>query len=147
MNEEHEPSHLERVTHLAAGDLTPPAFAFSKIPAETLIEKLPFGIIATDKYGRIVLVNERAEIIFGYTREELIGQTVEMLMPESIRPKHTMNRERYIAQPNARRMGGGLVGKSKDGQEIKLDIFLGTPFVTPSGLVTVAAILLTNEDA
>src|SRR5437867_5290235 len=69
------------------------------------VEAAPSGMIMADEEGRIVLVNAHAERLFGYSREELIGQPVDMLVPERLRAKHLAFRSGYVHGPGARPMG------------------------------------------
>jgi PAS domain S-box-containing protein len=91
--------------------------------------------------GRIVFANAQAEQLFEYTREELIGQLVELLVPERLRARHPMLREAYFDKPGARPMGGGtqLFGRRKNGSEFPADISL-SPMITDGGSVVIAAI-------
>jgi two-component system cell cycle sensor histidine kinase/response regulator CckA len=91
-----------------------------------LLESAAQGIISIDSGGRIVLANRRAEEIFGYTREELAGASVEMLLPESKRAAHGQYRDEYFARPRARHMGIGLdlAGRRKDGSEVPVEVSL-----------------------
>src|SRR5499433_3503897 len=94
-----------------------------------LLEAAPDGIVEVDSSGRIVLVNPQAERMFGYRREELLGQSVEMLMPDRFRGRHPAHRERYSSQPKMRPMGSGLDLRAvrADGTEFAVDINL-SPF-------------------
>jgi PAS domain S-box-containing protein len=81
------------------------------IPDETfrlLVESVPNGIIITDKAGKIVFINSEAEKIFGYSRYQLIGDTVEKLMPENYRRKHVAYRNHFAESPTTRPMGKGM---------------------------------------
>ncbi len=84
------------------------------------------GIVGVDRDGRIVLVNPRLESIFGYEREELMGQSVELLVPDRIRPVHGRHRADYFARPRTRSMGLGmsLTGRRKDGTEFPIEVSL-----------------------
>jgi PAS domain S-box-containing protein len=84
------------------------------------------SIVATDATGRIVLLNARAETMFGYTRAELIGQPVEFLIPERLRERHVAHRATYMAAPRVRSMGQGLdlIGLRKDGSEFPVEVSL-----------------------
>ena len=90
------------------------------------IEAAPSGMILVDRAGRIVLVNALAEKLFGYSRDELLGQRIEMLVPERFRGKHPGFRSGYAVQPSARPMGAGrdLFALRKDGTEIPVEIGL-----------------------
>jgi len=99
-----------------------------------LLEAAPDGIVEVDGSGRIVLVNSQAERMFGYRREELLGKTVEMLMPERFRGRHPAHRERYCAHSVIRPMGSGLDLRAvrADGTEFAVDINL-SPFEGETG--------------
>ena len=83
-------------------------------------------MIIVDGAGSIVLVNYQTEKIFGYSRVELLGQKIEMLIPERFRGGHSGHRTRYSAHPHARPMGMGmeLYGLRKDGSEVPVEISL-----------------------
>ncbi len=66
------------------------------------------GILAVSSEGRIVLVNRRTEEMFGYTRTELLGQSLEMLLPERLRTAHSGHRRGYFAEPRMRAMGASM---------------------------------------
>jgi protein-histidine pros-kinase len=91
-----------------------------------LLESAPDAIVIVDADGRIVLVNRQTERLFGYAREELIGQPVEMLVPERFRAAHLAYRDGYAAKPRTRPMGIGLAlfGRRKDGAEFPVEISL-----------------------
>ncbi len=84
------------------------------------------SIVATDATGRIVLLNARAETMFGYTRAELIGQPVELLIPKRLRERHVAHRATYMAAPRVRSMGQGLdlIGLRKDGSAFPVEVSL-----------------------
>src|SRR6266545_7819650 len=83
-----------------------------------LLESASQAILGTDRFGRIVLANHRAEEMFGYSRDELIGERIEILLPEGKRAAHVRDREQYFEQPRVRPMGIGvdLSGRRKDGK-------------------------------
>src|SRR5208283_4341143 len=70
-----------------------------------LLETLPDAIVAVDRDGIIVQVNSQTQALFGYTRDELIGQKVELLVPESYRSRHHHHRQSFAETPKTRRMG------------------------------------------
>ena len=93
-----------------------------------LFEAAPDAIVLVNEDGRITLVNAQAESVFGYTREELIGQPMEMLLPERFRERHIGHRPAYQANPTIRRMGVGLelFALRKDGVEIPVEVGLSS---------------------
>ena len=101
----------------------------------TMLETAPDAMIIVDERGRIAIVNRQAEDMFGYTRAELLGHEIEMLLPESIRHNHLRHRGGYAANPELRPMGPGLdlFGRRKDGSEFPVEISL-SPVKTSSGM-------------
>ena len=105
---------------------------------ERLLEAAPDPMVIVDREGRIVLVNAQVERQFGYAREEILGQPVEVLVPAAARAKHPEHRANYVAHAHPRPMGAGLDlhGCRKDGSEFPVDISLspmeseGETFVT-----------------
>src|SRR5207248_1232840 len=73
-----------------------------------LLEAAPYAIFEVDRDGTIVLLNAAAEAMFGYPRDELLGQLIEILVPESLRQRHNEHRDRYAEHPTMRPMGIGL---------------------------------------
>ncbi|HMF78150.1 MAG TPA: PAS domain S-box protein [Bryobacteraceae bacterium] len=102
------------------------ALRASEATARSLFENASQGILTADRAGRIVDANAMAQGLFGYTRAELTGALVEMLLPESFRARHTGHRAAYAQNPHARPMGQGmdLVGRRKDGSEFPVEISL-----------------------
>jgi PAS domain S-box-containing protein len=90
------------------------------------VESAPNAIVMVNESGTIVMVNAQTELSFGYTRTEMLGQTVEMLMPERFRAGHAGFRQAYLADPVSRPMGAGreLFGLRKDGTEFPVEIGL-----------------------
>jgi PAS domain S-box-containing protein len=91
-----------------------------------LLEVAPDPIVIVDRQGKIELVNRQTELAFGYARDELVGQPVEVLVPERFRGMHSSDRSRYQADPHTRPMGIGLelFGRRKDGSEFPVEISL-----------------------
>src|ERR1700722_4369287 len=89
-----------------------------------VVEATPNAIVLANAQGRILLVNAGAEKLFGYSREELIGQPVEMLLPERFRAAHPGHRLAYAGHAEARPMGQGrdLFARRKDGSEVPVEI-------------------------
>jgi PAS domain S-box-containing protein len=106
-----------------------------------LLESAPDAMVISDREGRVVLVNSRSESVFGYRREELLGQGVEMLMPERSRQKHREHLAAYLDGPAARVMGAGLelYGLRKGGAEFPIEVTL-SPIETDEGLLIASAI-------
>jgi len=111
-----------------------------------VVEALPVGILMIDGTGSIVLVNATAESILGYSRAELIGRPVEILLPERLRVRHVNDRSGYLMNPAQRRMGAGrdLFAVRKDGREIPVEIGL-SPAQTPQGGFVLASIIDISE--
>jgi len=106
----------------------------------SLIEAAPDAFIVVGGTGLIQFVNQQTENLFGYPRIELIGQPIEMLVPDRARSQHPGLRGSYGADPTARPMRGrNLSGRRKDGSEFSVDISL-TPLDTPQGLLVAAAV-------
>ncbi len=100
------------------------------IPAQVLFEKIfassPDAVVVTGSDDRIALISAQVERLFGYSRAELVGQPVEILVPERFRPVHPSHRAEYNLRPYTRVMGAGLqlFGRRKDGSEFPVDIML-----------------------
>ena len=106
-----------------------------------LLETLPDATIAVDREGTMVQVNAQAQELFGYDRDELIGQKVEMLVPESYRRQHHHHRENFAQTPKTRRMGADLdlYGRRRNGSEFPVEVSL-SPVATESGMFVLSAI-------
>jgi PAS domain S-box-containing protein len=110
------------------------------------VESAPTAILMMDRFGTIVLVNAELERLFGYARDELIRQKVEVLLPERFRATHPALRGGYLAKPESRRMGAGreLFGLRKDGTEFPVEIGLN-PVSMDEGMFVLSAILDISE--
>lgn len=106
-----------------------------------LLELAPDGIIIVDREGRITLANTQAHTMFGYTAEELLGQPVELLVPEQARRAHVAHRAAYQVQPRTRPMGVGLElsGRRKDGSLFPVEISL-SPMETEDGRLIISVV-------
>jgi PAS domain S-box-containing protein len=124
---------VERATGIARPDATGSTF-------EQFLEFVPDAIVGVGREGEIVLVNAQAEKIFGYPRDELIGQVVEILVPKRFRDTHPRHRERYFKEPRTRPMGAGieLFAVRKDGTEFPVEISLSSIEVEQGKLAAAA---------
>lgn len=106
-----------------------------------LLEAAPDAIIVVDDRGAIVLVNAEAERMFGYTRHELLGQAIEILIPERARALHAEERSRFQSAPPGRTMGGGFEvnARRKDGSELPVEVAL-SPLVLSEQLVVIGIV-------
>jgi PAS domain S-box-containing protein len=93
---------------------------------ERFFDSAPDAILVTDKSGRITDLNQQATRMFGYEREELVGKSIEILIPEHLRNAHRLHRQKYFASPKTRPMGQGfeLYARRKDGTQYPVDITL-----------------------
>ena len=111
-------------------------------PMRAVLEASPNPILAVDLAGRISYLNPQVEPVFGYSRDELHGQPIEILLPDSLAARHIAHRDAFLAQPVARPMGIGLelAGRRKDGSEFPVDVSL-FPVETREGLRVFATVV------
>ena len=112
----------------------------------TIVEGAPDGILVVDGSGRIVSVNRHLEELFGYDRDGLLGQPIEILVPDDARSAHAAQRGRYEVHPTARPMGAGLQleGRRRDGSRLPVEISL-SPVETATDRFTVAIVRDVSE--
>jgi len=106
-----------------------------------LLESAPDSIVIVDRRGRIAIVNQQVEQMFGYRRDELVGQPIEILIPDRFREQHVGDRSRYVAHPRTRPMGAGLqlFARRKDGTEFPVEISL-SPLEEPDGMLVTSIV-------
>jgi two-component system cell cycle sensor histidine kinase/response regulator CckA len=107
-----------------------------------VLEASPNAVVAVDGAARITYANPQVETTFGYARDELIGQPVEILLPDRVTERHVAHRNGFIQHPVARPMGIGLdlAGRRKDGREFPVEISL-SPVETPDGMSVFATVV------
>jgi PAS domain S-box-containing protein len=125
---------------------TPAALNRAEAWFELIVEGLPNAVLVIDQNRRVVLANPNAAALFGYSSAELVGQPVEMLVPDRYREHHPELVRAFFSAPTAREIGAGrdLYGRRKDGAEVPIEIALN-PVQTPSGLFIVASIADISE--
>ena len=109
--------------------------------AEDLLEAAPDAMVVVDQTGRMILVNAQTERLFGYLREEILGQPVEVLIPRRFHERHEAHRITFFSQPRTRPMGANLQlsGLRKDGTEFPVEISL-SPIQTSEGFLVTSVI-------
>jgi two-component system sensor histidine kinase/response regulator len=119
---------------------------FSEERLRLVIEASPSGMLMVDQQGLIVLVNSQVERLFGYSREELLGQPIEILVPQSARAHHPAHRKGFFDAPSVRSMGSGrdLFGVRKDGVQIPVEIGLN-PLISDEQQFVLASVVDITE--
>jgi PAS domain S-box-containing protein len=113
---------------------------------KAIINSVPTALVMIDVQGTIVLANSQSEKLFGYTSEQMLGESVELLVPQRFRGRHPELRRTFIDNPMARPMGSGrdLFGLRRDGSEFPIEIGLN-PIYTDDGLFVLSAIVDITE--
>ncbi len=130
-----KPALLFVIRDITARKQTERTLRESNIKFQELLDSAPDAIVVSDKNGSITLVNAQTEEIFGYSRQELMGNTVELLLPHQLREMHIQHRRNYVTFPKTRYLGAemDLCGRRKNGSEFPIDIKLSA-FFTEEGL-------------
>jgi len=139
---------LEKRVHERTSELENQIAERKKTEAQLrqVIESMPNAIVMSDQNSKITLVNTLVEKLFGYDREELIGQPVDILVPKRFQKNHPQFREGFLHNPQSRAMGAGrdLYALKKDGSEIPVEIGIN-PIQTDQGLQVLSAIVDITE--
>src|SRR6516164_9708712 len=116
-------------------------FAFSSGLAYRALDAAPDAMVIIDEAGKVCFANRQVSALFGYAREDIVGESVEALMPERFRSQHAARRRDYLGNVRVRPMGGGLelFGRRRDGAEFPIEISL-SPIADNGGLLVAAAI-------
>ncbi|HEY4244784.1 MAG TPA: PAS domain S-box protein [Kofleriaceae bacterium] len=112
------------------------------VPFRALVDTTPDGIVVCDQRGTLLLVNAEAERMFGYDHDELLGQSIDILVPDSARPHHQRYTSAYTAAPKVRLIGAylrELHGRRKDGSEFPVEISL-SPYESDRGLLVIGGV-------
>lgn len=123
------------------------ALQASRLEMEGIMDVVPDGVLVMDRAGHIVMANARCETLFGYPRGELVGQSVELLLPEDRRKAHEVLRRRDLAAPRVREMGSpsvDLVARRRDGSTFPVEVSLA-PLETEKGRFVIAAVRDVSE--
>lgn len=122
------------------------AFRAHEVPFHAIIEAAPTGMVMVDSEGRIVMMNAQMERLFGYHRDELLGQPIETLLPKRYHANHWVLRKDFLAAPETRPMGQGrdLFALRKDASEFPVEIGLN-PVETPEGCFVLASVVDITE--
>jgi two-component system sensor histidine kinase UhpB len=109
---------------------------------QVLFDSAPYGVVIVDRQGFVALANAQMQTMFGYARDELVGQPVNLLVPDRVRSAHQQHEAAYRRHPSGRPMGHGreLYAKRKEGGEFPVEVSLN-PIVTGTGLLTMVTVV------
>lgn len=126
---------------LTAGERVEHELRRSESRFKHILESAPDPLVIVDRHGRIVIVNRQTEHVFGYARDEMIDEPVEMLIPNRFHARHVDHRNRFFENPRIRPMGAGidLFGLRKDGSEFPIEVSL-SPFQAEEGILISSSI-------
>lgn len=138
-----EPDPLQRLR-----DVSGVAQVFAPEVVASILEQLPDALIVVAEDGRMVYLNHQCELLFGYPKSMLLGQSVETLIPEALRSSHQRHREHFFTEPKSRPMGYGLSlqGRRANGTSVEIEINL-SPIVTSHGMYALAIVRKRRTDA
>lgn len=114
-----------------------------------MIEELPDAMVVVDDEGVVRVFNRAAELVFGYHRSEILGLSVDALVPDAVRDSHAAHRAGFMSDPRSRPMGAAvanLAGRHKDGHSFPAQINLA-PIVSPSGIYVMAVVRRIRSEA
>lgn len=107
-----------------------------------LVDAFPSGMLIVDHSGKVVFANQLIETLFGYSQQELVGHSIDILVPKQYQEKHAHYRSDFLRQPKTRSMGAGrdLFARRKDGSEFPVEIGLN-PIDTPDGFMVLSSVV------
>ena len=119
---------------------------FQDDPFRQVVEMAPIAVLMVSEAGLIELANVQAEKVFGYSRDELLGRSVDSLLPQNLQAQHSHHRHMFFHNPSPRAMGSGrdLFARRKDGREFPVEIGLN-PIHTPTGMKVLSTIVDISE--
>lgn len=139
-------SQLQRMINSLRGEIAErkkaeEALRLSEQMLQSLFDSAPDATVLVNQDGQIVRLNDQAERLFGYERDELMGKSVDLLLPSRVRSLHSQHRTNYFPEPRTRPMGADLdlYARRKDGSEFPVDIML-SPMETDQGMMVISAV-------
>jgi PAS domain S-box-containing protein len=104
------------------------------------VESSPFAKVICDSDGKIVVFNQKAELLFGYAMVEVLGKELEMLIPDSMKEKHRNYVLEYMENPHVRSLGTIFVGRNRNGKEFQVEILLSPMVISGAGIFVMATL-------